>query len=323
MSFFGVQEIIENCNYLNALNEEKGASTEILAHLPPYEDPKVRALEERLRAKNALDFDTIFNEPTGFYLLTQFLVDYAGVDRLLFLKDVEAYIHMRFENARVKVANLIRDRYFAPLTKPPRKLAPRIKKKKGEEDDDGDREDYKFSVFDAIKRRNHERRLAPPSGLVSPNNRISMVSAAAASSGASAAFDPRASSDGSNPLNAVTPRAVGGAGDTKDEDDESEDGEKAQHDPDSVNSNTTNPGSLSPVVSRNHLSLDEKKGDAENLPAQPDSPAPPAADAHGSCLALSLHYLLGHITRMSRELLFISCFLFFFFCRTRRISKRL
>lgn len=42
-------------------------SLEMLEQLPPYED--LRGLEEKLRFENKLSFDSIFNEPTGYYMV--------------------------------------------------------------------------------------------------------------------------------------------------------------------------------------------------------------------------------------------------------------
>jgi len=257
MSFFGVQEIIENCNYLNALNEEKGASTEILAHLLPYDDPKVRALEDRLRNKDALSFDTIFSEPTGFYLLQRFLLETSGLDKLLFLKDVDAYNHMRFENARQKVARLVFDRYLLFSEKPkPKVTEPKLKKGKKEDEEDQVHEEIRASVFDAIKRRNQERRLDGKANSLSASNSRDPAASASLSaenvvSRAATAVDQLKRADtksdaDSKVLSAAvlaglnTPRAVG-LGHQDDEDGaETVDGTL---DPDSTNTNaTTDPG---------------------------------------------------------------------------------
>jgi len=135
MSFFGVQEIIENCNYLTALNEEKGASTEILDSMLPYSDPRVNAVEERLGEAGALNFDTIFSESNGYYLFSEFLREGYGVDKAMFLKDVGAYKKMTSEPARYKVAKLMFDRYLTPNGL-----------------------NRSVTVFGAISQRNRERR---------------------------------------------------------------------------------------------------------------------------------------------------------------------
>ena len=42
-------------------------SLEMLEQLPPYEE--LRGLEEKLRFESKLSFDSIFNEPTGYYMI--------------------------------------------------------------------------------------------------------------------------------------------------------------------------------------------------------------------------------------------------------------
>lgn len=42
-------------------------SLEMLEQLPPYEE--LRGLEEKLRFESKLTFDSIFNEPTGYYMI--------------------------------------------------------------------------------------------------------------------------------------------------------------------------------------------------------------------------------------------------------------
>jgi len=108
--FEDIHELAENNAYLKAI-EEKDVSLEMLDRLPPYEECK--DLEEQLRAAGKLDFNTIFHEPTGFYMIKCFLIaDYVG-DKAIFIKDVEAYRSMRFESARIKVATLLYHRFIA------------------------------------------------------------------------------------------------------------------------------------------------------------------------------------------------------------------
>ena len=68
---------------------------------PPYEE--LKELEEDLRRKNALTFDTIFREPTGYYLIKCFLVADYSVDKAVFIHDVDVYKTMRDPQARAKV----------------------------------------------------------------------------------------------------------------------------------------------------------------------------------------------------------------------------
>lgn len=110
--FEDIHEIAENSAYLKAV-EEKDVSLEMLDQLPPYESAECKEIEDRLKAENKLDFNTIFHEPTGFYFIKCFLMaDYAG-DKAVFIKDVEAFRSMRFESARFKVAKLLYHRFVA------------------------------------------------------------------------------------------------------------------------------------------------------------------------------------------------------------------
>lgn len=102
--FEDIHEMAENTAYLKAV-EEKDVSLEMWENLPPYSD--LPDLENRLIAEGSINFNTIFHEPTGFYMIKCFLIaDYAG-DKALFVKDVESYKSMRFESARKKIARLV------------------------------------------------------------------------------------------------------------------------------------------------------------------------------------------------------------------------
>src|SRR3954470_6816892 len=83
----------------------------MLEQLPPYEE--LRGLEDKLRFENKLSFDSIFNEPTGYYMIKCFLIADYAVDKAIFIKDVDAYKSMRFESARRKVALLLYQRFVA------------------------------------------------------------------------------------------------------------------------------------------------------------------------------------------------------------------
>jgi len=108
--FEDIHEIAENTAFLRAV-EEREISLEMLDQLPSYED--LRDMEAKLRAENKLNFAHIFHEPTGFYMIKQFLVaDYSG-DKAVFLKDIETYKSVRFESARLKIAKLLYHRFMA------------------------------------------------------------------------------------------------------------------------------------------------------------------------------------------------------------------
>lgn len=102
--FEDIHEMAENTAYLKAV-EEKDVSLEMWESLPPYSE--LGDLESKLQADGHINFDTIFHEPTGFYLIKCFLIaDYSG-DKALFVKDVESYKSMRFESARKRISKLV------------------------------------------------------------------------------------------------------------------------------------------------------------------------------------------------------------------------
>jgi len=109
--FEEIHEIAETSAYLKAV-EEKDVSLEMLKQLPPYEE--LKELEEKLRVDNKINFKTIFQEPTGYYMIKCFLIADYAVDKAIFIKDVEAYRSMRFESARRRIAMLLYQRFVAP-----------------------------------------------------------------------------------------------------------------------------------------------------------------------------------------------------------------
>jgi len=108
--FEDMQELAENSAYLKAV-EEKDVSLEMLHQLPAYVD--LKETEQKLKDESKLNFNSVFHEPTGFYLIKCFLTSDYGVDRAVFIKDCEAYRQMRFESARRKVAKLLYQRFVA------------------------------------------------------------------------------------------------------------------------------------------------------------------------------------------------------------------
>jgi len=69
-----------------------------------------------LRADGSLDFDKLFHEPLGYYLLKCFLVSNLSVDKAVFVSDIETYKKLRDPSARHKFANLICNRYLTEQT---------------------------------------------------------------------------------------------------------------------------------------------------------------------------------------------------------------
>ena len=84
--FENIHEVAEDRAYLKAV-EEKAVCLDMLHSLPPYEE--LKDMEERLRQDGKLNFSTIFNEPTGFYMIKCFLIADYAVDKALFVKVYE------------------------------------------------------------------------------------------------------------------------------------------------------------------------------------------------------------------------------------------
>jgi len=135
--FEDIHEIAENSAYLKAV-EEKDVNTEMYDTLPPYEE--LADLEANLKAEQALTFDRIFHEPTGYFFIKCFLVADYAVDKAVFIKDVEAYRMMRFESARRKIAKLLYQRFVAQESE-----QTNLEYEKGD------------SVFDIIQQRQHNQ----------------------------------------------------------------------------------------------------------------------------------------------------------------------
>ena len=108
--FEDIHEIAENSAYLKAV-EDRDVSLEMYETLPPYDECK--HIEANLQAQGKLNFDSIFNEATGYYMIKCFLIADYCVDKAIFIKDVAAYKSMRFESARRKVALLLYQRFVS------------------------------------------------------------------------------------------------------------------------------------------------------------------------------------------------------------------
>lgn len=99
--FEDINEIAENCAYLQAVSEEYGPNVALLDQLPPYE--QLAELEKKLKTEGKTNFDTIYHEPTGNYLFRCFLAADYSLDKAAFYSDVEVYRTIRDAPARLKV----------------------------------------------------------------------------------------------------------------------------------------------------------------------------------------------------------------------------
>eukprot|EP01083_Nonionella_stella_P050865 135167_1 len=111
-------EIAENRAYLNAVKQAQdfgggrhGPNLDLLktSSCPPYEE--LGELEQELKTAGLINFDTVFHEPTGYYLIKCFLTADYSVDKAVFISDVELFRTLRDASARFKVAKLLYDRF--------------------------------------------------------------------------------------------------------------------------------------------------------------------------------------------------------------------
>jgi len=70
-------------------------------------------LENQLRSESLLDFNTIFHEPVGTYLIQTFLVTEHSVDKAIFVNDVETFKKLNDPSARHNVACKIFSQFCA------------------------------------------------------------------------------------------------------------------------------------------------------------------------------------------------------------------
>ena len=99
--FEDIHEIAENSAYLKAV-EERDVCLDMLEQLPSAEAQCVLDMEQKLKLENKLTFDSIFNEPIGYYYIKCFLLADYAVDKACFIKGMYinqfgcAIIHVLF-----------------------------------------------------------------------------------------------------------------------------------------------------------------------------------------------------------------------------------
>lgn len=86
---------------------------QLLNQLPPYEN--LGEFEKRLREKNKLTFDHIFEETLGNFVFRQYLKKEAFVDHAAFLSDVYTYKTLTTESARKQAASRIYSHFLSPM----------------------------------------------------------------------------------------------------------------------------------------------------------------------------------------------------------------
>mmetsp|Transcript_31828 Transcript_31828/g.51540 ORF Transcript_31828/g.51540 Transcript_31828/m.51540 type:complete len:344 (-) Transcript_31828:1287-2318(-) len=106
--FEDLKEIAENSAFMEAVKKPQ-VSDEMWKRVPKFEN--CMDLEKFLREQKQLNFETVFNKSTGFYMLKCFLIANQAVDKAIFLRDVTKFHKVRFKSARQRVAIAIWERF--------------------------------------------------------------------------------------------------------------------------------------------------------------------------------------------------------------------
>ena len=77
-----ILQLAHNQQFLERITNgmQGGGNIELLKKLPKYED--LRNLEQRLKNENKLNFNSVFHEPVGNYLVRTYLVTEHSVDKV-------------------------------------------------------------------------------------------------------------------------------------------------------------------------------------------------------------------------------------------------
>lgn len=87
---------------------------DIFKSVPKYEE--LRDLEQKLKYKSKLNFNTVFHEPVGNYLIRTYLVTEHSLDKAVFVSDVELFKKLNDPSGRRRVAEKIYYQFLAPET---------------------------------------------------------------------------------------------------------------------------------------------------------------------------------------------------------------
>ena len=111
-----ILQLAHNQQFLERITSgmQGGGNLELLKKLPKYSE--LGELERKLKDNNLLDFNTIFHEPVGTYLIQTFLVTEHSVDKAIFVNDVETFKKLNDPSARQNVAGKIFSKFCAAET---------------------------------------------------------------------------------------------------------------------------------------------------------------------------------------------------------------
>eukprot|EP00485_Elphidium_margaritaceum_P015503 CAMPEP_0202727610 /NCGR_PEP_ID=MMETSP1385-20130828/185210_1 /ASSEMBLY_ACC=CAM_ASM_000861 /TAXON_ID=933848 /ORGANISM="Elphidium margaritaceum" /LENGTH=676 /DNA_ID=CAMNT_0049393853 /DNA_START=128 /DNA_END=2158 /DNA_ORIENTATION=- len=111
-----ILQLAHNQQFLERITNgsSTGGNLELLKKLPKYTE--LTELERSLHEQDLLNFNTIFHEPVGIYLIQTFLVTEHSVDKAIFVSDVELFKTLNDPSARQNVADKIFTKFCAPET---------------------------------------------------------------------------------------------------------------------------------------------------------------------------------------------------------------
>eukprot|EP01083_Nonionella_stella_P109883 320983_1 len=100
-------EIAENRLYLNAVNNENINVNYLDEEKIPEFEEEMLSMEERLKESNELEFDKVFHNPVGDYLIQCFMTGDYSVAKARFIQDVDLFKKTRDVGTRAKIAKKI------------------------------------------------------------------------------------------------------------------------------------------------------------------------------------------------------------------------
>eukprot|EP01083_Nonionella_stella_P077979 213161_1 len=105
-------EIAENRLYLNAVNNENINVNYLDEEKIPEFEEEMLSMEERLKESNELEFDKVFHNPVGDYLIQCFMTGDYSVAKARFIQDVDLFKKIRDVGTRAKIAKKIYMQYM-------------------------------------------------------------------------------------------------------------------------------------------------------------------------------------------------------------------
>jgi len=102
-----IMEIMENRQYIQAMNSTLNPT--ILSQIPEFSE--CEEFEKQLKTAGRLTFHSLFDEPLGFYLIKQFMIDDYSIEKANFLEDVATYRKMSDFGVRQRIGAAVFRQY--------------------------------------------------------------------------------------------------------------------------------------------------------------------------------------------------------------------